>query len=284
MIPFTRRSFLASASLAAALKLHAETLSTIGVQLYTVRDVLPQKPAETLKAIAAIGYTEIEATSGTVAKIAPFLEQDHLKGVSLHLNPDAVFAGHEALLESGFAEAKDHGFEYVVFPYLMPQRRGGAEVFHRLAQTLNAAGRKAQSAGLKLCYHNHAFEFQPMGGTMPFEILMKETDPELLSLEMDVFWVGVAGHDPVKMLNQFAGRVALLHLKDKAKGTPVQYNESVKRTAFREVGNGTLDFPAILRAAKTAFVKHYFVEQDATPGDPLASLKQSYDYLHTLQF
>lgn len=101
---------------------------------------------------------------------------------------------------------------------------------------------------------------------------------------MDVFWVSVGGGDPVELLRRYAGRVPLIHLKDKAAGTPVQYNEAVAGTAFKEVGAGTLDFAAILRAASTAGVKHYFVEQDSTPGDPLASLRQSFDYLHGLKY
>jgi len=104
-------------------------------------------------------------------------------------------------------------------------------------------------------------------------------DRKLVALEMDVFWVSVAGHDPVGMLQEWKGRVALLHLKDKAKGTPVQYNEGVDRTAFKEVGSGSLDFTAILKAAPAAGVKHYFVEQDQTPGDPIESLRKSYEFV-----
>jgi sugar phosphate isomerase/epimerase len=153
-----------------------------------------------------------------------------------------------------------------------------------VAQTLNSAGERFRSAGLQLCYHNHAFEFQPMEGSTPLQVLMQETQKDLVGLEMDVFWVSVGGQDPVQLLKQYSGRVPLIHLKDKAKGSPVQYNESVGAAAFKEVGAGSLDFPAILRAASAAGVKHYFVEQDATPGDPLASLRQSYDYLHSLKY
>ena len=143
---------------------------------------------------------------------------------------------------------------------------------------------KAREAGLAFCYHNHAFEFQPLEGSTPFQVLMDSTDPKLVALEMDVFWVSVAGHDPVALLGELSGRVALLHVKDKARGTPVVYNESVPRNAFKEAGNGVIDWPKVLHAASAAGVQHYFVEQDQTPGDPLESLRQSFAFLSKLNF
>jgi sugar phosphate isomerase/epimerase len=101
---------------------------------------------------------------------------------------------------------------------------------------------------------------------------------------MDVFWVSVAGHDPVELLGKLSGRVPLLHVKDKASGTPVMYNETVPRTAYQEAGNGVIEWPKVLRAAAAAGVEHYFVEQDQTPGDPLDSLRQSFAFLSKLNF
>ena len=98
-----------------------------------------------------------------------------------------------------------------------------------------------------------------------------------------MFWVGITGADPVDLLTQYKGRVALVHLKDTAKGAPHATDESkVPAATFQEVGSGSLDFPAILKAADAAGVEHYFVEQDHTPGDPIASLRKSYDYLQTI--
>jgi sugar phosphate isomerase/epimerase len=152
-------------------------------------------------------------------------------------------------------------------------------MFKNLAAKLNTAGEKAKAAGLTLCYHNHAFEFGPVDGTTGLEILMKNTQKDLVSLEMDIFWVSVAGHDPVSLLQTYSGRVALLHLKDKSKGIDTQYNENVPHSAFKEVGSGVLDIPAVLSAADSAGVQNYFVEQDQTPGDPIDSLRKSYQYL-----
>ncbi len=270
------------ASLATAAEGHS--LKTIGVQLYTVRDVLPKHPLEVLKEIHSIGYREVETTFSADHPLWSELRQTRLKPVSEHLSPALFEAKNEARLSAALADAKANGLRFVVYPYVDPAERAGLEGMRKLAKTLNSAGQKSKAAELRLCYHNHAFEFQPIDGTTPFAVLLQETKPDLVGLEMDVFWVSVAGHDPVELLKRHADRVQLLHLKDKARDFKVQYNEDVPPDAFKEVGHGSLDFPAILRAAAAAHVEHYFVEQDRTPGDPLASLRQSYEYLSGLRF
>jgi sugar phosphate isomerase/epimerase len=147
---------------------------------------------------------------------------------------------------------------------------------------MNHTGELCKKAGLQFAYHNHAFEFGGKAGERPIDIFKARLDKNLVKLEMDMFWVSVAGHDPLQMLEEWKGRVALLHLKDKEKGTPVQYTESVAKTAFKEVGSGSLDIPAILKAAPGLGVKHYFVEQDQSEGDPLDSLRKSFEYLKTV--
>jgi sugar phosphate isomerase/epimerase len=283
MSSISRRSFVVrSAALLPATKIllgyDTLTADNLGVQLYTVRSTIGANPTGVLKAIQEIGYREVEATYGNLHEIWPALKETQLKPVSIHLDTALFFEGG-AKLDAAIADVKQRGFEYVVLPYIPPEQRGGIDTFKKLAETLNKSGEKAKAAGLKLCYHNHAFEFEPIAGTTGLELLMKETHKELVSLEMDVFWVSVAGHDPVALLKKYENRVALLHLKDKASGAAVQYNERVPKETFKEVGNGTLDFTAILATAKRSAVKHYFVEQDQTPGDPVESLRTSYKFL-----
>jgi sugar phosphate isomerase/epimerase len=253
----------------------------LGVQLYTVRGVIKKNPSATLQAIQEIGYTEVEATYDNLDQIWSALKQTKLKPISIHLD-EKIFMEGGNHLDTALSDVKQRGFEYAVLPYIPTSERGGADVFKHLASTLNKAGERAKAQGLTLCYHNHAFEFQPMNGTTGLEILMSETQKGLVYLEMDIFWVTVAGHDPVALLKKYAGRVRLLHLKDRARGGETQYNENVPKDAFKEAGNGSIDIPAVLRAADAAGVKHYFVEQDETPGDPIASLRQSYKYLSSL--
>jgi len=293
MSTLSRRALLRAALLrAGALAIPASlataaeerSMKTIGVQLYTVRDVLPQHPLEVLKNIAAIGYREAETTFSREHPVWSELRQARLKPVSEHLSPALFEEKNEAQLSAALADAKANGVRFVVYPYVAPAQRTGLEGMRKLAKVLNSAGQRSKAAELRLCYHNHAFEFEPIDGTTPFAVLLQETKPDRVGLEMDVFWVSVAGHDPTELLKRHADRVQLLHLKDKASEMKVQYNEDVPPEAFKEVGHGSLDFPAILRAAAAAHVEHYFVEQDRTPGDPLASLRQSYEYLSGLRF
>jgi sugar phosphate isomerase/epimerase len=282
----SRREFLQASSTAAVLSMTAgaKQLPTVGVQLYTVRRVLPKKPAETLGSIQAIGYREVEATYDNLDRIWTALEATSLKPVSIHLNTALFARGKEDALARAIDKVKQRGFQYAVYPYVEPAERGGLDKMRALAEQMNHIGEKCRAAGLSFCYHNHAFEFEPMNGTTPFQVLLDTLDKKLVGLEIDVFWVSVAGHDPVEILKKVSGRVHLLHLKDKASGTPVMYKESVAASAFKEVGHGVLDWPAILSAAESAGVSHYFVEQDETPGDPVESLRQSFTYISKLSF
>ena len=260
------------------------SLKTVGAELYTVRRLLPQKAVETLQELERIGYREAEMSSGNLDAMWAAFQQTKIKPVAIHADTGLFAAEKSNELGALIADAKKHGVEYLVYPYVAPNKRTGLDGMRKLAQTLNAAGERCRSAGVALCYHNHAFEFEPMEGTTPLQVLMQETHKDLVGLEMDAFWVSVGGNDPVELLKKYSARVPLMHLKDKPAGLPVQYNESVAKTDFKEVGGGTLDFAAILRTASAVGVKHYFVEQDETPGDPLVSLRQSFDYLRRLKF
>src|SRR6185437_385544 len=279
MSRISRRSFVTqtAALLPASQMLFAReplTRNDLGVQLYTVRKIIGKNPLATLEAIQKIGYTEVEATAGNLDEIWPALEKTQLKAVSIHLEHSEPGSA----LDSALAGHKQKGFEYVVVPYL-ETARGGADGVKRISEMLNKIGEQAKSHGLTLCYHNHAHDFTPMGGSSPITMMMEQTQPSLVMLELDVFWASVAGLNPIDVLKKYSGRVPLVHLKDKAKDLGVQYNEKVPATAFKSVGSGSIDFPAVLSAAAASGVRHYFVEQDETPGDPIASLRKSYDYL-----
>jgi sugar phosphate isomerase/epimerase len=253
-----------------------------GVQLYTVRGLLAKDAAATLERVAAIGYTELEVLQPTLGVVAPIARRLGLSIVAAHL--DATTAAGNGL--SVFAaEAKAHGLRYLVVPFVPPGDRPRDRAgFQRVGQRLALMAAEARAAGLELCYHNHAFEFgADADGTRWLDVIMEETATAGMKLELDVFWAAVTGADPVAVIKQYAGRVPLLHLKDKHPKVPNLLVEGqVPRDGFVEVGAGTLNFPAILAAARTAGVSHYFVEQDATPGDPIESLGKSYTYLARL--
>jgi sugar phosphate isomerase/epimerase len=281
MHSISRRTFLSTTAVATAGPLHARALPIVGVQLYTVRTILPKKPLETLRAIEQIGYREVECTADGLDGIWPSLKQTSLKAVSVHLNPQ-FFIHQPEKLPSALDDANKRGFEYVVCPWIDPRDRGGVEMIRRLGGTLNAAGEMARKAGMRLCYHNHAFEYQSTPDGRLLDVLMKTTDPRLVSLELDVMWAHVAGVDPVSVLKQYGDRIPLVHLKNVAPGVAPRFNEMIPRAAFHDLSDGAVDIAAVVRAAKQAGVKHYFVEQDETPGDPIDSLRRSFQYLESL--
>ncbi len=281
----TRREWMAAAAGTAALRA-APRAAGVGVQLYTVRNILKKDPEGTLRGISEIGYRAVEGGRLELMQLRPLLEKYRLKTPVASVETPLV-TGEWKLWnakETGWDEVlgsvKSLGAKYAVIPYLLPPER---KEITRFIEQANLAGEKCRKAGVTLCYHNHAFEFGGEKGQRPIDLMLAGFKPELVRFELDVFWVSVAGHDPVEFLREHANRIGLVHLKDKMPGTPVQYNELVKPQSFGEVGSGTLDFRAILRAASAAGAGYYFVEQDQTPGDPLDSLRKSWEYLRGLK-
>jgi sugar phosphate isomerase/epimerase len=283
----SRRELLALAAVSPLLAAPAKR--TIGVQLYTVRGTLMQDSDHVLKTIAYIGYKEIEGQGRVnLIALAPKIRDLGMTPVSCHVETPLITGDWEkykmqpVAIEEAIDGLKKIGVQYFTMAYIQPVARGDLDFYRATADKMNHVGELVSKAGMQFAYHNHAFEFGAINGTRPIDIFRDRLDKKLVTLEMDVFWVSVAGNDPVEMLKQWKGRVGLLHLKDKEKGTPVQYSESVQKSAFKEVGSGVVDIPAILKAAPAAGVKHYFVEQDQTAGDPLDSLRKSFDYIQSI--
>ena len=286
----TRRQLFGFAAAAAGSLAHAAKKNTfdrpIGVQLYTVRNVLPKDPDGTLKRIAELGYKEVEAGRGELVQYAPLLQKYGLKCPSVHLETGLI-TGDKSMaapagvtLDSAIADMKRLGVQWVGVPYSGKQK--DAEAYKRVAESMNRAAEAANKMGLGFFYHNHAYEFGGDAGHRAWDYYLQYWDPKLVKLETDVFWLSTAGQDPAATIRKLGDRVKMLHLKDKSFGAPVHYGEDVKGYTFKEVGTGVVDFPAVLRAAEQVGVEHFYVEQDQTPGDPVASLKISYDNLRKM--
>jgi len=185
--------------------------------------------------------------------------------------------------EKAVEQAKAVDMQYFVLPYLGREDRQSLDDYKRHADKMNEAGKRCRAAGLQFCYHHHSFEFVKYGDQRGWDVLVERLDKDLVGFETDVFWLAAGGLDPAATIRELGSRVKLVHLKDRAAGGPELDESKVAKTAFKEVGSGTLDFPAILRACKEVGVAHYFVEQDQVPADPLVSLKQSVTYLRSLK-
>jgi sugar phosphate isomerase/epimerase len=269
----------------------------LGFQMYTLRYMLAEGIGDIFERVAAAGYTEIEAVQSTGANgvvvswdsVADAVRGAGLNPTSSHVSSQIitgagdVVAGPSTVEESAEWGA-EHGFSWLVMPYVPDDQRGDdRDHYLRLAETLNNAAEIYKAAGIRFAYHNHAFEFGPVEDTTPMQILLEATDPDLVKIELDVFWTSIAGLDPAEWIRTHPGRAKLLHLKDKPANAPTQFAEGVASENFKEVGSGVLDFPDILEAAAADGMDRYVVEQDQTSGDAVESLAQSAEYLRGIE-
>jgi sugar phosphate isomerase/epimerase len=253
----------------------------IGLQLYTLRDQLQKDMPGTLKAVAAIGITEVEIYDlygKTAAEFAQILKDDGLSAPSGHYMTRHLHGNWEKEIDN----AKTLGMQFMVNAILDPEERKTFDDWKRLAELFNKGGAQTQKAGIQYCYHNHNFEFQKFGDTTAYDYLLKALDPKLVQFEMDCFWVTHAGQDPLAYFQKYPGRFPLLHIKDmKDKPAPVQEMDA-RMGLFAPVGHGTIDWKRIFAAAPTGGMKHFFIEQDFCEQPPLEAVKMSYEYLHAL--
>ena len=246
----------------------------MGVQAYSVRDALSEDFAGTMKKIADIGYKFIEAydlkLDGTMygmkpseyKKIVDDLGMEVIASHSTYFTPDQAQPVIEASQEAGI--------KYLVIPYLNNEYR---EDYRKIADNLNAVGELFKDSGIKFGYHNHAFEFEKTAdGEIPMEIMLNETQPDLVFFEADLYWVKKGGYDPLAFLQKFPGRFPLFHVKDAG--------ENLDQVTL---GEGIIDFQAIFDDKDTAGLEYYFVEDEQT-NDPLGNLKKAYDHINTLKF
>jgi sugar phosphate isomerase/epimerase len=247
------------------------SLANVGLQMYTVRDAAAKDLDATLAAVAAAGYHIVE-TAGlygrSAADLRAMFDKHGIRTVAGHY----ALAEQEASPETVFSTAKALGQEYVVVPWLDPSLRT-VETFGSLPARLNKLGEQAKAQGLKLAYHNHDFEFEKYGGsTTVMERLLANTDPALVSFELDGYWAFKAGNAPAELVARYPGRFTMVHLKD---------STAAPEKAFADVGHGVIDMPRFIASAQRNGLRYAFVERDVAP-DPLASIRASHDYLKTV--
>lgn len=280
----TRRQFLrySSAGLAAFTlqrsALAALTQRPLGVQLYTVRSLAEADLASVLQQIHQIGYQEVETYWNVYTHPAKQLRQmiaDHgLRVPSGHFDYDG--------LTDKLEYAKELGVEYVVCPMLPKTMWNSLDGFKKAADQFNQWGAQAQKMGMRFAFHNHNYEFQRFGSTTGYATLLANTDPKLVFLEMDCYWITQAGRDPVEMLEKHGARIRMLHLKDRKGNFPPSQQLNDAAEHFTEVGTGTIDYKTILAVAQRQRIQHMFVEQDSTTIPPMESLRISYTNLEKL--
>jgi sugar phosphate isomerase/epimerase len=280
----TRRNFLATLGVAALgiasrdaaaseILASSKKIKRVGVQLYTVRDMMKADLPGTLAQVAGIGYKEVEFAGyfgRTPAQIRELLKRNKLSSPSSHLPFESLQSGWQKQLD----DAKAVGHEWVTIAWIPEEKRQTLDDWKSHAAAFNRAGEQAKAAGLRFAYHNHDFEIRPVEGTRPLDLLLSSTDPKLVDFELDLYWVVFGGGSPLDFINRYPKRFKMVHVKDSA-GPPD--NKMV------DVGQGKIDFRSIFAQSEKAGIKHYFVEHDQ-PANPIATLRNSYNYLHALNF
>lgn len=280
-----RREFVQTASFAAVGMLSLPSFlaagkgqKNIGLQLYTLRDTIGKDPKGVLQKVAGFGYKELETYGYADGKIfgLDFTEfNKFVKGLGM-----TVVSGHYGLDKikgdtwlKAVEDAKKNGQKYMVVPYINEPERKTIDSYKKICADLNAAGEVCNKNGIRFGYHNHAFEFENVEGQIPFDLMLKELDPKKVGMEMDIFWVVNAGHDPIKYFTKYPGRFEQWHVKDMDKND---------RTKNADIGTGTIDYKPIFAQAKLSGMKHWYVEQETYPGDPIDSVAASAKFLKTI--
>jgi sugar phosphate isomerase/epimerase len=281
-----RRTFIASSTAAALASMTRfswaaaeHRIEKIGLELYTVRDALEKDFAGTIARVAKVGYKEVELAQffAQLPKFNPspkearkILDANGLTAPASHVPYSALSPENLPKVIDG---AKVLGHSYIVNPSIDREVLKQPDGWKRAAEAFNRAGAETKKAGIQLGYHNHVEEFKPLpDGKLPYDVLLSETDPKLVKMEMDIGWIHEAGADPIAYFEKYPGRFSLVHVKD-----------FDKNRTMVDVGKGEIDWKAIFKKADVAGIKHYFVEFD-NPADPFESIQASYQYLEKLRF
>jgi len=243
----------------------------ISLQLYTVREETARDMRATLRRISEIGYPAVEfAGYGDLSPegLRTLLDDLGLRASGAHIPFDSWETDPEAVI----ADMHTLDCAHAILPTGPPEYRGDEAAVANLAESLNRWGELCRQEGLVFSYHNHDFEFAPLGGTTMWDVLVKETDPELVSLELDLYWIKYGGADPETVLQDVGDRVYLVHLKDMA---PDDARSDLP------VGEGTMPWNELLEAADAAGVQWYIAEQD-NPRDVFEDVRISLQQLQEL--
>lgn len=247
----------------------------VGLQLYSLRGDVGKDLQGSLKKIAQIGYKNLEAAAYNDGKFyglepADFkamVEDLGMKVTSSHLTFKSDEAGkvlkaHRTL-----------GVKYMVWPWLGQEQRESIESYSAVAEKFNTIGTMCTDNGMKFGYHNHDFEFNPLEGKIPYDLLLELTDPGLVFMQIDLYWIAYAGKDPLAYFEKYPGRFETWHVKDMAAG------ETKEMT---EVGSGTINYKELFAHAQKAGMKEFFIEQDVIKGDGFESVRKSFDHINSI--
>ena len=277
-------SLAGSSLLSSCANAGSKKIKDFGLQLYSLRDDMPKDPKGVLKQVAAFGYKQIESYHHGELGFMWGMEQKEFKKylddlgltiVSTHHPVVENFPANKAEFEKTAAQAAEIGMKYILCPWLGAQKT--IEEYKQKAALFNQCGEVCKKAGLRFGYHNHDYSFLPLEGQIPQDVLMQNTDPELVDFEMDMYWVVTAKADPEAWLKKYPDRFKLCHVKDRIKN-------STEHDATTTLGLGSIDYPKILNTAKGLGMQYYIVEHERYDGTtPLKAVEADAVYMKNLQ-
>jgi len=256
--------------IAPSLPVPTARLGQLGLQLYTVRSLMDRDVEGTIADVAKIGYKEVELAGlhdKTAKEMRAILDRHGVRARSSHSSMQDIRRNWDRTLD----DAATLGQTYIVNPWIDEPERTAAG-YTKAAHEMTVAAEAARKRGIGFAYHNHDFEFAPVDGRLGYDILLAESDPALVKMELDIFWIVKGGQDPLRYFAQHAGRFPMIHAKD-----------ITRDGRMVDVGKGTIDWPRIFRHAKRAGLEYTFVEHDEPPS-PIADAQTSFAYLHALTF
>nr|WP_068887152.1 sugar phosphate isomerase/epimerase [Pedobacter panaciterrae] len=268
---------VATLFLTGILESNAQKRKDVGLQLYSLRELMPKDVNGTLQKVSLAGYTQVELYGFNIKdqfwglkpmELKKILHNNHLEPISGHFNMFPYLkTGEQAELRAAIDAAKILGLKYITIPWLQPDMRTNAEDYRTLAKRLNYAGELCKNAGLKLAYHNHDFEFIKYGNETGMDILLKHTDKKLVDFEMDIYWVIRSGLQPKVLFKAHPGRFVMWHIKDMDR-SDLNLNA--------EIGSGAIDYKNLFKDAKLSGMKYFFVEHESNyKPDMIGSITQS---------
>lgn len=251
-------------------------LTSFGLQLYTLRDDLPKDPKGVLKQVSTFGYKQIEGYEGKDGMFWGMSNTDFKKYMD---DLGMVFISSHCDINKNFekkaADAAAIGMKYLICPYKGPQKK--LDDFKKFADEFNKKGEICKKNGIRFAYHNHDYTFKELEGQMPQDLLMNSTDPALVDYELDMYWVVAAGQDVETWLKKYGNRFRLCHVKDRTKGATEAADSCT-------LGEGSIDFPKLLKTASQNGMEYYIVEQEKYEGTtPLKAAEADAEYMKKLR-
>lgn len=278
-----RRDFIQTSALAVAglTLLPSFTLANkkkIGLQLYSLRDRMPNDPKGTLKAVAEMGYKEVETygyNDGKLFGLSAKEFSDYARSLGLKI-PSGHYGTGQVLPEAkgtlvkdwerAVADAKEMGQEYMIIAWLHPSERKSLDDYKKVCELINKNAEVCKKYGIRIGYHNHEFEFEKIDDQVPYDLMLNQLDKNLVSMELDLYWTTYANVNPVDYFSKYPGRFEQWHVKDMDKADPKKQVD---------VGTGRIDFKSLFAKAKLSGLKHFYIEQEQYPSSSTESIRNS---------